>query len=264
LIDLEKQHPEYITDDSPSKRVGGYIATHFKKIKHQIPMLSLSNVFNADELRKFDDDIRKITRQTTTAYNIEPKIDGLSISLIYQNGKLTNALTRGDGEYGEDITMNAKTIKSIPLNINTDLKELEVRGEVYMSFKEFEKINSTLDEQEQFANPRNAAAGSLRNLDSAETAKRNLEMIAYYIPDETILNKLEIKTQSGVIEQLKKWGFKTAAGVRKLNDIDEVIKYINDFTTSRNQLPFPTDGAVIKLNDISYYDTLGRTSKFPK
>jgi DNA ligase (NAD+) len=167
-------------------------------------MLSLSNVFNANELLKFDDDIRKINGASSVAYNIEPKIDGLSISLIYQNGKLIKALTRGDGEYGEDITMNAKTIKSIPLNVDTNLKTLEVRGEAYMSFKEFEKINSKLNEEEQFANPRNAAAGSLRNLDSSETAKRNLEMIAYYIPDELILNQLGIKTQSGVIEQLKK------------------------------------------------------------
>jgi DNA ligase (NAD+) len=204
LIDLEKAHPEYITDDSPSKRIGGYVANHFEKVRHQIAMLSLSNVFSATELRKFDNDIRKITNQSIAIYNVEPKIDGLSISLIYQDGKLVKALTRGDGEYGEDITMNAKTIKSIPLSIDTNLKTLEVRGEAYMSFREFENINSRLPEEARFANPRNAAAGSLRNLDSAQTAKRNLEMIAYYIPDESILMQLGINTQSSVIAQLRK------------------------------------------------------------
>jgi DNA ligase (NAD+) len=265
LIALEKANPEYVTDDSPSKRVGGKVVDHFKKVLHEIPMLSLSNQFSYDDLRKFDNDIKKEINTINVIYNVEPKIDGLSISLIYENGKLISALTRGDGEYGEDITTNAKTIRSIPLNIDSNISRLEIRGEVYLSFKEFERINDEiLDEDKKFSNPRNAAAGSLRQLDSSLAAQRKLEMIAYYIPDEKVLHGLSISTQSGVIHQLKKFGFKTATEVKKCSSIEDVIQHIETIKSNRDKLLYPIDGIVIKEDDIQLYDRLGHTSKFPK
>jgi DNA ligase (NAD+) len=265
LIALEKDNPQYITDDSPSKRVGGVLVDRFKKVLHEIPMLSLSNQFSYDDLRKFDNDIKKEIHTDHVVYNVEPKIDGLSISLIYHNGTLITALTRGDGEYGEDITTNAKTIRSVPLSIDTKIPHLEIRGEVYLSFKEFERINDEIvDEDKKFANPRNAAAGSLRQLDSSLAAQRKLEMIAYYIPNERVLQELQITTQSGVIQQLKKFGFKTAIEVKRCNDIEEVINHIESIDKNRERLLYPIDGIVIKEDNIKLYDMLGRTSKFPK
>jgi len=267
LIELEKQYPQFLTDDSPSLRVGGFVVSKFEKRKHQFPMLSLSNAFSYEELKKFDSDIKKelLNTQKEITYNVEPKIDGLSISLIYENGKLITALTRGDGEYGEDVTVNAKTIRSIPLSINTDLSHLEIRGEVYLTKKEFERINNELaDDKQKFANPRNAAAGSLRNLDSSLTAKRKLEMIAYYIPDNSVLEHYGIKTQNEIILKLKELGFKTAKEIKFCKNIDEAIDYIDYLASIRDKIPFEIDGIVLKENEIKFYDTLGRTSKFPK
>jgi DNA ligase (NAD+) len=265
-LDLEQNNPEYVTEDSPSQRVGGYVVTHFNKIKHQFPMLSLSNAFSYTELEKFDRDIRKITNTSTVEYCVEPKIDGLSISLVYVNGKLTTALTRGDGEYGEDVTINAKTIRTIPLTINTNLSKLEVRGEIYLSFDEFNKINKNLIAQNlaPFANPRNAASGSMRNLDSAITAKRHLQMIAYYLPDEAVLKSQKLHTQYEVIKFLKQIGFNTASQTKHLRSIKAVIEHIDTINKQRNDIPFPIDGIVIKTNEINLYEQLGRTSKFPK
>jgi DNA ligase (NAD+) len=265
LIDLEKQYPQYISDDSPSKRVGGYVSKSFEKIKHEIPMLSLANAFGYDELHKFDNDIKQaLNTSDDIEYNLEPKIDGLSISLIYINGKLQKALTRGDGETGENVIENVKTIKSIPLSINTECEKLEVRGEVFLSFKEFDRINSELDDDEKFANPRNAAAGSLRNLDSSLTAKRKLQMIAYYLPDESTLKALKITTQSNVINKLKEFGFKTANECKKCKNIEDVIDEINRIEKHKDNLEYPIDGIVLKVNDINKYDDISRTSKFPK
>jgi DNA ligase (NAD+) len=265
LIKLETKYPEYATDDSPTKRVGGHVATHFVKVKHEIPMLSLSNQFTDDDLIKFDSDIKKETNLSQVEYNVEPKIDGLSISLIYLDGILKQALTRGDGEYGEDVTNNVRTIKSIPLKINLNIHRIEIRGEVFLTYKDFYKINDLIEgEYEKFANPRNAAAGSLRNLDSAITAKRNLCMIAYYIPNEIILKQLGLNTQSAVINKLKQLGFKTANEVKKCQNINEVISYVKQITQKRESLEYPVDGMVIKEDDIKLYDILGRTSKFPK
>jgi DNA ligase (NAD+) len=265
LIKLENEHPEYATDDSPSKRVGGHVATHFPKVKHDLPMLSLSNQFNEEDLRKFDNDIKKITREIDINYNVEPKIDGLSISLIYIDGVLRQALTRGDGEFGENVTNNVRTIKSVPLKINTQIHKLEVRGEIFLSFNEFSKINSSIEDDEQkFANPRNAAAGSLRNLDSSITAQRNLDMIAYYIPDESVLKQLKIHKQSEVIAELKRLGFKIANEVRLCRNIEEVISYIKTISSKRDLLEYPVDGIVIKEDEIKLYDILGRTAKFPR
>lgn len=269
LIALEKQYPQLVTDDSPTKRVGGTILDKFEKIKHDYPMLSLSDVFSYEELIKFDSDIKKalnsFDKKIHFSYTVEPKIDGLSISLHYEKGKLVRALTRGDGEYGEDVTNNAKTIRSIPLNITTSLDKIEARGEVFMSFKEFEKINSLIeDDEKKFSNPRNAAAGSLRNLDSSLAAKRNLEMIAYYLPNPNNLKQLNINKQFDVLTTLKSLGFKTAIESKLCNNINEVIDYIKLMTDHRSKMKFPIDGMVIKLNEMELYDLLGRTSKFPK
>jgi DNA ligase (NAD+) len=265
LIKLETAHPQFATDDSPTKRVGGHVATHFTKVKHNLPMLSLSNQFSENDLKKFDQDIKKEIGATNISYNVEPKIDGLSISLIYLDGILKQALTRGDGEFGEDVTNNVRTIKSIPLKINTKIHHLEIRGEVFLSYKEFHKINKTIkDVDQKFANPRNAAAGSLRNLDSAISAKRNLDMIAYHIPNESVLKELGIHTQADVINKLKQLGFKVAKEIKQCNNIDEVITYINEITIKRNSLDYPIDGMVVKENLIKFYDMLGNTSKFPK
>jgi DNA ligase (NAD+) len=228
-------------------------------------MLSLSNQFSYDDLRKFDNDIKKEAKVDNVSYNVEPKIDGLSISLIYIDGILKNALTRGDGEYGEDVSDNVRTIKSIPLKINTKVHKLEIRGEVFLSFKEFKKINDSItDDEQKFANPRNAAAGSLRNLDSSVSAKRNLDMIAYYIPNEAVLKELNIHTQSGVINELKQLGFKTAIEIRKCESIEQVISYVDSIVAQREHLAYPVDGMVIKEDEIKLYDLLGQTSKFPK
>ncbi len=255
LIALEQKYPQYVTDDSPTKRVGGTVLTKFQKVKHNFPMLSLSDVFSYEELVKFDNDIKKTLTQfgkkLNYSYTVEPKIDGLSISLHYQNGKLVKALTRGDGEYGEDVTVNAKTIKSIPLNIKYDLP-LEARGEVFLSFKEFEKINEKLDFEDKFSNPRNAAAGSLRNLDSSLTAKRNLEMIAYYLPNPKNLLELNINKQHDVLTHLKQLGFKTATESKLCKNINEVIEHIKYMTEHRPMMKFAIDGMVIKLNEMNY------------
>jgi DNA ligase (NAD+) len=265
LIELEIRFPEFSTEDSPTKRVGGHVATHFEKVKHDLPMLSLSNQFNNDDLCKFDNDIKKETHLDSIKYTVEPKIDGLSMSLIYVHGVLKQALTRGDGEFGEDVTNNVRTIKSVPLSINVDFPRFEVRGEVFLSFKEFKKINNLIvDEDKKFANPRNAAAGSLRNLDSSVSAKRNLDMIAYYIPNEVVLKQLGITTQSGVIQKLHDLGFQTAKEIKLCNSIQQVINYIDEITKNRDRLAYPIDGMVIKEDEIKLYDTLGRTSKFPK
>jgi DNA ligase (NAD+) len=265
LIELETRYPDFVTDDSPTKRVGGHIATHFNKVKHDLPMLSLSNQFTDDDLYKFDNDIKKETHINNVKYTVEPKIDGLSMSLIYVNGVLKQALTRGDGEYGEDVTNNVRTIKSVPLSINVNVPRFEVRGEVFLSFKNFKQINDLIeDEDEKFVNPRNAAAGSLRNLDSSVSAKRNLDMIAYYIPNEIVLKQLNITTQAGVINKLRQLGFQTAKENKVCENIEEVIDYISEITKKRDHLSYPIDGMVIKEDEIKLYDILGRTSKFPK
>jgi DNA ligase (NAD+) len=263
LTSLEKQYPQYHTDDSPTNKVGGTISAKFTKVKHNINMLSLSNAFNSEELLKFDNDVKEATKLSDISYTVEPKIDGLSISLYYQDGKLVKALTRGDGINGEDVTVNVRTIKSVPLSIDYH-GDLQVRGEIFMSYANFEKINNELDELDKFANPRNAAAGSLRNLDSSITAKRNLLMVAYYLPDDHQLQQLNLSKQSQVIERLKSLGFYVAKGIKYCKNIEEVIAHIQYLETNKEQLGFPIDGGVVKVDNLSLYDSIGYTSKFPK
>ena len=264
LIALENMFPELKTADSPSNRVGGYVADKFEKVKHIRPMMSLSNAFNDNDLIKFDSDIQKEIQTSHVEYVVEPKIDGLSISLIYENSKLVRAVTRGDGVYGEDVTANVLTIKSIPLFIPDTYKDIivEVRGEVYMDKVDFENLNKNLEEgQKPFANPRNAAAGSLRNLDSSIAAQRNLKALFYYLPNYT---EMGISNHYESIEWLKKNKFQTSHLISKVDNISEVIAKVERFTQVRDSLDYQIDGVVIKVNDYSKYDEIGYTSKFPK
>lgn len=262
LIDLESKYPELITPDSPTQRVGGTASTKLNKFQHKTKMMSLANAFSADELRKFDNDIKKaIGDDKTIEYCVEPKIDGLSMSLIYQDGQLVTGATRGDGFTGEDVTNNVKTIKSIPLMIDFQ-DDIEIRGEVFLTKKNFEKINNAIeDEDKKFANCRNAAAGSLRQLDPKITAKRNLTMYCYQIPNE---KQYGLTKQSEVIDFLKAKKFNTAPLIKICSGIEDVIKHVEELTEKKNDLEFPIDGIVIKVNDFSLYEQIGYTSKFPK
>jgi DNA ligase (NAD+) len=189
LIKLENDNPEFKDSDSPSTKVAGYISTGFKKIKHNTPMLSLSNAFNKDNILKFIDDNEKVIDKKID-FVIEPKVDGLSISLIYENSKLSKAITRGDGEFGEDVTTNVYMIKNIPIYIDKKYKDLkiEIRGEIYLPKSEFLKINENLNDDKKFVNPRNAASGTLKNLNSLIVKERNLKCFLYNIPNISILN----------------------------------------------------------------------------
>lgn len=258
LIELEKQYPEFITPDSPTQRVGGQVSEKFKKEKHKFPMLSLSNSFGKEDIIKFNEDIKKIIGDEQNQYFVEPKIDGLSISLIYQNGILVRGVTRGDGITGEDVTVNVKTIKTIPMTIEYK-KDLEVRGEIFLDKESFKKMNEESDKK--FANARNASAGTLRNLDSRIVAKRNLKAIIYNIPNPLEHN---LNSQSDVIDFLNKHKFKTANESLLCNDINEVFKRIEWFNKNRESIPYDIDGIVIKYNNILKYEDIGYTSKFPK
>ena len=259
LIKIEQLHPEWIKDDSPTKRVGGEVVSEFKKIVHEKPMLSLSNVFNEDDVRQFDERIKK---EVTPNYVCELKIDGLSVSLLYKNGKLIRGATRGDGVTGEDITHNVKTIKSIPLVINKPI-DIEVRGEIYMSKKSFNDLNKkrAINNETLLANPRNAAAGSVRQLDSKVAASRNLDCFIYHLPNPEDYN---IKTHHEALNFMKSLGFTVNPNIELVKNIDEVLKYIDKWTKKRDELPYEIDGIVIKTNDIKQQQILGFTSKYPK
>lgn len=259
LIKIEQLHPEWAKDDSPTKRVGGEVISEFKKIIHEKPMLSLSNVFNEDEIRTFDERIKK---EVTPNYVCELKIDGLSVSLLYQKGKLIRGATRGDGVSGEDITHNVKTIKSIPLVLNKTL-DIEVRGEIYMSKKSFNKLNEIRKSngEELLANPRNAAAGSVRQLDSKIAASRNLDCFIYHLPNP---EDFGIKTHYEALQFMKELGFNVNPNIELVENIDEVLKYIDKWTEKRDTLPYEIDGIVIKTNDFGQQSQLGFTSKYPK
>lgn len=259
LIKIEENHPEWIRDDSPTKRVGGEVISEFKKIVHEKPMLSLSNVFNEDEVRLFDE---KIKKEVNPNYVCELKIDGLSVSLLYEKGKLVRGATRGDGVTGEDITHNVKTIKSIPLVINK-LIDIEVRGEIYMSKKSFNDLNKkrAMNNEELLANPRNAAAGSVRQLDSKVAASRNLDCFIYHLPNP---NDYGIKTHYEALQFMKDLGFVVNPNIELVDDVDGVLKYIDKWTLNREKLPYEIDGIVIKTNDFKQQESLGFTSKYPK
>ncbi len=260
LIDLEERYPDLKREDSPSIRVGGEVIDSFNKIVHEIPMLSLSNVFNEEEILDFNQ--RVVKEAGEQEYVAELKIDGLSVSLLYEKGKLVRAATRGDGVTGEDITHNVKTIKSIPLTLKEPL-DIEVRGEIYMSKKSFEKINQekAKNNEELFANPRNAAAGSIRQLDSSIAAKRGLDSFLYHLPNAA---KYGITTHYDALMFLKKLGFVVNPNIRKVKTVQELLEFIEYWTDKRDTLPYEIDGIVIKVNDLNNQERLGFTAKYPK
>ncbi|NMA69232.1 MAG: NAD-dependent DNA ligase LigA [Desulfitobacterium sp.] len=261
LIALEKKHPELITEDSPSQRVGGYVAKEFPKVRHGSPLLSLDNAFDGGDLREFDWRVRGVVPQVE--YVVELKIDGLTVALTYENGILTRGATRGDGEVGEDITANVKTIGSIPLRLKKSIPRLDVRGEGYMPKASFLRLNEEREEEGMalFANPRNAAAGSLRQLDSKITAQRKLGYFAYQIlaPEE-----LGLSTQGEVLEYLKEQGFTVNPLVKVFSDIEDVIQYCEEMTEKRLSFPYDIDGLVIKVNNFAQQRELGFTTKSPR
>jgi len=260
LITLENEYPEFADPNSPTQKVGGEVIEAFSKIKHKIPMFSLSNVFNEEEVRDFENKIKKTHRRQE--YMCELKIDGLSVSLVYENGILVSGATRGDGVTGEDITHNVKTIKNIPRKL-TEPIDIEVRGEIYMNKATLTRINEERAKNNQplLQNVRNAAAGSIRQLDSKVAAKRNLDVWIYHLPNPEDYN---IKTQEESIEFMKRLGFKTNPNNRLAKNIDEVIEFINKYTEKRNSLPYEIDGIVIKVNDLATQKELGFTAHHPK
>lgn len=260
LINLEEKYPEYIREDSPTKRVGGEVADSFKKLIHSIPMMSLSNVFNEEEIISFDNRIKK--ECVTPEYVCEYKIDGLSISLNYKNGVLFSAATRGDGVTGEDVTENVKTIRTIPLKLNKNIN-IEVRGEVFMNKSTLIKLNEEREAKGEplLQNCRNAAAGSLRQLDPKIAAKRQLDSFIYHLPNP---EEYGIKTQYESLMFLKSLGFKTNENSILVKNIDEVMKFVDEAYEKRNDLPYEIDGIVIKVNDLKQQEELGFTAKYPK
>ncbi|MBP3765881.1 MAG: NAD-dependent DNA ligase LigA [Bacilli bacterium] len=260
LENLEKEYPELIPSNSPTKRVGGKVIDEFSKVEHTVPMMSLGDIFNEDEVREFDARVKKTISNPT--YVCELKIDGLSVSLLYKDGKLVRGATRGNGVVGEDITHNVETIKNIPLNI--DFKdEIEVRGEIYMPKKSFLKLNEERrkNNEAEFANPRNAAAGSVRQLDSSIAAKRNLSTFIYHLPES---NKYNIKYHHEALDFMKSLGFNVNSSIKLCNNIDEVIDYIDFWTKERPNLPYEIDGIVIKVDNLSDQEKLGFTARTPK
>ena len=262
LIALEEQNPDLILPDSPTQRVGSIVSEGFKKVTHANPMLSLSNAFNEGDLRDFDKRIQGIIDETPT-YICELKIDGLAISLLYEDGLLVRGATRGDGTIGEDITSNIKTIRSIPMRLK-DTVTLEARGEAYMPKSSFAKLNEERTAQAEvlFANPRNAAAGSLRQLDPKITASRNLSMFVYGMggdgEDQNIDNHLD------ALGFMKTQGLPTNKETKKCTSIEEVLSFIEEWTEKRHDIPYEIDGIVIKVNDYAQQEELGFTAKSPR
>lgn len=261
LLEIEKAFPDLVTSDSPSQRVGGEILSAFEKVVHQIPMLSLGNAFNDEDLRDFDRRVKQVVGDDV-AYVCELKIDGLAISLRYEQGLFRQGSTRGDGTIGEDITSNLRTIRSIPLRLHESMS-IEVRGEAYMPKKSFENLNRLKEEngEEPFANPRNAAAGSLRQLDPRIAASRNLDIFLYAIGDFT---ETGVTTHSDGLDLLEKLGFKVNKEREKCANIDEVIEYVKKWTEGRPNLPYEIDGIVIKVNSLEQQQELGTTAKSPR
>ena len=260
LISLEEKYPELKRENSPTSRVGGTVIDEFKKVTHKIPMLSLSNVFNESDIIAFDERIRK--EVGNPRYVVEPKIDGLSVSLYYENGEFVRAATRGDGVVGEDITHNVLTIKNVPLKLRENVT-IEVRGEIYMDKDTFNSINEERARNgfSLFANPRNTAAGSIRQLDSKIAASRNLKTFIYHLP-----NALDygIHFHSEALEYMKRLGFTVNEHITRVDSIEALLDYISYWTDNRDSLPYEIDGMVIKLDDIDDQQRLGFTAKYPK
>ena len=261
LYKLEEKYPELVQEDSPTKKIGGEVLDKFLKVTHEKPMMSLSDVFNEDEIVLFDSRIRK--EGVNPKYVCELKIDGLSVSLLYKKGVFTRAATRGNGIVGEDITNNVRTIKTVPMRIKENI-DIEVRGEIFMSKKTLEELNKKREENGEplFKNCRNAAAGSIRQLDSSITKSRNLEVFIYHLPNP---EDYGIKTHLEALKYMEKLGFRTNRQNNKLvNNIDEVLSYIKEKGEIRDSLPYDIDGVVIKLNDLVDQQKVGYTMRYPK
>jgi len=262
LIVLEEENPEYQDDLSPTKKVGGLVIDSFNTVDHKFPMLSLSNSYNAEDLKDFDNRIKKLI-DVPFQYVCELKFDGASISLTYINGKLKQALTRGDGAKGDDVTENVKTIRSLPLKLKGDFpEEFEIRGEILISKKDFGKLNARKIEMEEklFSNPRNTASGSLKMHDSKEVYNRLLDCFLYHM----LGSNLPTKEHYSNLEHAKNWGLKVSDSTELKEDINGVIDFVNYWETARKDLPFEIDGIVIKVNDTDLQEELGFTSKFPR
>ena len=257
LIKIEQDNPELKTLDSPTNRIGGEVLTKFEKVNHKVKMASLADAFSYDELKDFDRRVKEVAPNAT--YLCELKIDGLSVSLQYEDGVLALGATRGNGLVGENITHNVKTIKSVPLRLKNE-ESIEVRGEIFMPKKSLIALNLEREENEEelFANCRNAAAGSVRQLDSRIAAKRNLDTFIYYYMDD------EIKTQEEALVKMKAMGFKVNPNYRHCKNIDEVISYIMEMGEKRPNLEYDIDGIVIKVNEIELHSIIGETVKYPK
>jgi DNA ligase (NAD+) len=264
---LEAEHPALVTADSPTRRVGGRVAAGFDTVEHAQPMLSLDNAYSGEELRAFDERVRKglsvegrpVER---VAYVAELKIDGVSMALTYDNGSLVRAATRGDGVRGEDVTVNVRTIRAVPLRLKEPVEgRLEVRGEVYLPRKAFERINTEREEAEEppFANPRNAAAGTLRNLEPALVAKRGLSAFFYQLIADHAPS-----AHGDTLEMLRAWGLPVEPHWRRCADLDELVEFCSEWDQRRRSLAFDTDGVVVKVDDLRQRALLGTTSKFPR
>ena len=261
LVAIEEQYPDLITSDSPTQRVGGKVLEGFEKVTHDIPLYSLNDVFSKEELIAFDQRVQKAVGRVVD-YCCELKIDGLSVSLRYEDGNFVRGATRGDGTVGENITENLKTVRSVPIKLKEPMN-IEVRGECFMPKRSFVQLNQDREAEGKdiFANPRNAAAGSLRQLDSKITAKRNLDTFLYTVAD---FGPMEAKTQYDALEELEKIGFHTNREKRLCHSIDEVWAYIEEYHDKRVDLPYEIDGIVIKVNEFSLQDQLGFTVKAPR
>lgn len=263
LEKLENENPEFFDPNSPTQRVGSDLNKEFEQVRHQYPMLSLSNSYSEEELRDFDQKIKRLTDQKYE-YVCELKYDGTSISLRYKNGALQKAITRGDGTFGDDVTTNVRTIRSIPLRLKGSSypEEFEMRGEILLPFSEFERINEERAENDEplFANPRNAAAGTLKSQKSSVAAERKLDAYFYYLLGEN----LPADTHLGNLDAARSWGFKISPNTALCSNIDEVIRFIREWAQKRYELPVATDGIVIKVNSISLQQFLGSTAKSPR
>jgi DNA ligase (NAD+) len=264
LIELEREHPEVITEDSPTQRVGGDVQTELKPVRHAVPMMSIDNTYNEDEVRAFDERVRKGLGGEQPSYVLEPKIDGTSVSLRYEKGKLVLGATRGRGNLGDDVTVNVKTIKSVPLRLKGDVPDIvEVRGEVYMDNEDFQRVNKEIEAEgdEPYANPRNLTAGTLRRLDPKIVAKRRLRFLAHGLGQ---VEPLPVQSYWEWIQLLRKWGLPLPKEVWQAKDVDEAIQRIHEFEKKRPALPYMTDGMVMKVDDFRQRDRLGATSKAPR
>src|SRR5687768_1910755 len=269
LVDLETAHPQFRTEDSPTQRVGGDVQTELKPVRHAVPMMSIDNTYNEEEVRAFDERVRRGLGGDRIAYVLEPKIDGASVSLRYENGQLVLAATRGRGNVGDDITVNARTIKSIPLVLRKDGAKLappailEVRGEVYMDNEDFQRVNKEIEAEgeEPYANPRNLTSGTLRRLDPKIVAKRRLRFLAHGLGQ---VDPMPAKGYFEWTQLLRHWGLPLPKEVWHVKDVDEAIKCIHEFEKKRPKLPYMTDGMVMKVDDFKQRDRLGATSKAPR